>query len=221
MIRSFIVSSLLLAGAACAGTISYTGTLANSTDTVTESVTLTSAGAVVVQTYGFGGGVNAAGTTITPGGFDPFIGVFDSLGNLIQGTSDSLSNYASPVNYAGCPMAGTVNIGLYLNQCGDVRLLVGLAAGTYSILLSDANYQPNALFDSPNYGNLSEGFTDFTGGVFQTCADVSNCISPSANWAMDVTTTGAQATAPEPAEVGLVGTGLLSLILARCRKQEK
>ena len=38
------------------------------------TVTLSTTGAITLQTYGFGGGVNAAGTTIAAGGFDPFVG---------------------------------------------------------------------------------------------------------------------------------------------------
>ena len=56
--------------------------------------------------------------------------------------------------------------------------------------LSDAEYIPNAIFDSPSSGNLNEGFTDLTGGAFQTCADLNDCNNDTANWALDVTTRG-------------------------------
>lgn len=51
-------------------------------------------------------------------------------------------------------------------NCGDITMSLALAAGTYTILLSDAGYILNAIFDSPSCGNLDEGFTDLTGGVF-------------------------------------------------------
>jgi hypothetical protein len=53
---------------------------------------LSGAGTLTLQTWGFGGGTNAAGMVIPAGGFDPFVGVFNSSGDLIQGTSDVLSS---------------------------------------------------------------------------------------------------------------------------------
>jgi len=130
---------------------------------------------------------NAAGTVIPSGGFDPSAGVFDSSGNLIQATSDVFSNYPS---FTGCPPAGLVTIGGVAGICGDITMSLALTPGTYTMLLTDAEYIPNAIFDSPSYGNLSEGFADLTGRVFQTCVDASDCNSDTANWALDVTTPG-------------------------------
>ena len=52
-------------------------------------------------------------------------------------------------------------------NCGDITMSLALAPGTYTVLLSDALYIPNAIFDSPSYGDLSEGFTDLTAGNFR------------------------------------------------------
>jgi hypothetical protein len=51
--------------------------------------------------------MNAAGTVIPSGEFDPFVGVFDSSGDLIQGTSDVHSNYPS---FTGCPPLGLLKV---------------------------------------------------------------------------------------------------------------
>lgn len=189
--------------------LSETGTLASPEDTFELVINLATPGNVTLQTYGFGGGTNAAGTVIPSGGFDPFVGLFSGTGStavFINGDSDILSNYTP-----GCPPAGTVTIGSMPNQCGDVELvLTGLAAGTYTVLLSDAEYLPNAVFEVA--GVLGDGFTDFTGGVFQTCVDANNCIPQpdTANWALDITEPSSSApSVPEPGAFGLGGLGLV------------
>ena len=188
--------------------LSETGTLSSPEDTFILAIDLTTGGNVTLQTYGFGGGTNAAGTVIPSGGFDPFVGLFSGTGPtalFINGDSDILTNYTP-----GCPPAGTVTIGSVSGQCGDVNLqFTGLAAGTYTVLLSDSEYIPNAVFEVA--GMLGDGFTDFTGGVFQTCVNANNCIpqTDTANWALDITLSSGSAPAvPEPGAFGLAGLGL-------------
>ncbi len=205
-----------LAGIACGGSISYTGVLGTPQDTLDATFTLGASGNVTFRTWGFGGGTNAAGSAIAPGGFDPLIALFtgplatasivtDALANPLA-DADNLVNF--PWSFVGnCPLAGTVAIGRN-NDCGDDLMQVALAAGTYTLVLSDANYIPNAVFDN---GALSEGFTDFTGGVFQTCDPVSNaCITPNGNYALDIVST-ALAAAPEPSGVAMLSAGLAAL----------
>jgi hypothetical protein len=210
LFRAAAVIALGAAACVCgsAETISYTGTLMSPEDTVLIDLTLVSAGSVTLQTYGFGGGTNAAGDAIPSGGFDPFVGLFSGTGSgavFIDGTSDILTNY-SP----GCPPAGTITIGSVPGQCGDVNLqFTGLAAGVYTVLLSDAAYLPDALFEDS--GVLGDGFVDLTGGAFQTCDDVGDCNSDTANWALDITTTGestAPSPVPEPPSAELAGLGV-------------
>lgn len=205
-------------------TTSYTGTLASSEDSVTESLILASSSTVTLQTWSFGGGVNGAGVTIPAGGFDPLLAVFsgtgsgatiltDGMGNAIA-ASDTLSNYPS---YMGCPPAGEVNIGGLI--CGDITMSLNLSAGAYTLLLSDADYIPNAVFDN---GTLGEGFTDLTGGAFQTCNTVGStttCADDTANWAFDVTTSGSSTPPPmpEPPAFLLLATNLVAIVVRRFR----
>jgi hypothetical protein len=192
-----------------ADTVSYTGTLANAEDSFVTTVSVADDGTLTLQTFGFGGGVNAAGTTILSGGFDPFVGVFQGTGDgavFVDGTSDILTNY-SP----GCPPAGTVTVGSVPDQCGDVDLQIGgLSAGTYTVLLTDGEYLPAAVFEDS--GTLGDGFFDLTGGVFQTCVDENNCNTDTANWALDVTVGSGSSTpvpTPEPPSVELAGMGAM------------
>jgi hypothetical protein len=180
-------------------------------------VTLTAGEDVLLQTYGFGGGTNAAGTAIAAGGTDPFLAIFDPTGDILTdgmgnpfGTSLDLSNYSS---FAGCPPAGTVNIGG--STCGDITMAINdLAAGTYTIALSDGLYVANAVFDN---GNLSEGFTDeFTGGQFCNL-DINgeSCPNTSGAYALDVTTINTAVATPEPATLLLLVLCLLGLAALR------
>jgi hypothetical protein len=210
----------LLAAGGCslwAAGISFTGTLDSPERTFEDTFILTAADTVTFQTWSFGGGTNAAGQVIPAGGFDPLIAVFsgsaatatmyvDGSGNPLA-DADNLLN--PPWSFVGnCPPAGMVAIGTN-NDCGDDFMQVGLSAGTYTLLLTDANYIPNAIYDN---GALSEGFTDLTGGVFQTCDTDGSCITPNGNYAVDIVSAQADLTnTPEPSTLPLVVAALAAL----------
>jgi hypothetical protein len=202
----FSVFALVPAGLQ-ADFLSFTGTLASSTDVVEQTFTLSSPATIGLQTWGFGGGTNAAGTLILPGGTDPFLAIFSGTGagaTILTdgssnpfGTSLDLTNYDNP-NFLGCPPAGAPVIGGSA-QCGDISMtLPSLAAGTYTVVLSDGEYQANAVFDN---GTLGEGFSDFTGGAFCN-VDINGVACPDplgGAYAFDIT--GLPGTGPPPPPV--------------------
>ena len=204
----------LVPAALQAGYVSYTGTLSSSTDVFETTVTLNSPATIELQTWGFGGGTNAAGQVIPAGGTDPFLAIFsgtgdsatiltDGLGNP-YGTSLVLSNYG---DFQGCPPAGAPVIG-GSPQCGDITMtLASLAAGTYTVILSDGEYIANAVYDN---GTLGEGFSDFTGGQFCNIDINGVGCTNSGGYAFDITGLPA-ASVPEPAPVALFGSLLLGL----------
>jgi hypothetical protein len=220
------IAALLAGSALSAETLSFTGTLTSpdvgpgAMGVITFDLAATSD--VTLQTYSFGGGINGDGTTIAPGGFDPFVGLFQGGAGptalFIDGTADNLSNYTSEPS--ACPPAGLVTIGSVPNQCGDVRLQFTLAPGFYTVIVSDADYVPNAVYETTGY--LGDGFSDLTGGSFPltTCYDASDCNNDTANWALDITTSGnSSPSVPEPASFGLVGVGLMVVSHASSRRK--
>ncbi len=221
------VCSVLVVGACAAygDTTSYTGTLGSPETDAEFEFTLATAGLVTLQTYSFGGGTNAAGTLISPGGTDPFLAIFsgsgdsasivtDGLGNP-YGTSLDLTNYGNP-DFVGCPPAGQPVIG-GLPQCGDITMSVSLDPGTYTVVLSDGQYIANAVFDD---GTLGEGFSDLTGGAFCNLSiNGVDCPNTSGAYALDITTPGSTSAVPEPAGSALAVTVLFGMAWFYRRKR--
>jgi len=213
-IHRLLVIVALVPAALQAGYVSYTGTLSNSTDVFETTLTLSSPATIGIQTWGFGGGTNAAGQVIPAGGTDPFLAIFsgtgasaaivtDGLGDP-YGTSLDMTNYG---DFQGCPPAGAPVIG-GSPQCGDITMTLALlAAGTYTVILSDGEYIANAVGDN---GTLGEGFTDFTGGQFCNIDINGVGCTNSGAYAFDITGLPA-ASVPEPAPVALFGSLLLGL----------
>lgn len=213
------------AAAVSAGTVSYTGVLSSPASSTDFVITLPSAGPVIMQTFGFGGGTNAAGAVIAEGGTNPFLAIFagtgsgaailtDGSGNPF-GTSLTLTNYES---FAGCPPAGAPVIG-GAAQCGDITMAVALAAGIYTVVLSDGQYVANAVYSN---GTLGEGFTDFTGGSFcNALINDAECPNRSGAYALDITTPGGGTVVPEPASTELLFTGTIGLALHQALRRRR
>ena len=214
--------------------LSYTGNLANPEDVFETTFSISVTSNIEILTWSFGGGTDRAGSVIAPGGFDPLVALFSgppatasivTIAGNPAADADTLSN--PPISYTGnCPPAGMVTIGTGTGNavCGDDHMQVlGLAAGTYTLVLTDANYVPFAVNPGPPLSTLlSDGFVDLTGGVFQTCnttGDGTFCITPSSAFAVDILDLSCSVdhpgcsglSTPEPASSALLGLGLIAL----------
>jgi hypothetical protein len=209
-----------------ASSISCTGTLGTPEDVFLETFTLAASSSVTVQTYGFGGGMNAAGTLISPGGFDSLVALFSGPADHATVLTDASSNPIASADTlslfsAGCPPAGTVMVGSVPGNCGDNQLPASLGPGTYTLLLSDANFVPVAVNPGlPGAFDLTDPsvYTDLTGGAFQTCASLTDCNIDTGNFAVDISgSPTAPSPVPEPASLGWLSLLVAALAVA-CRR---
>jgi hypothetical protein len=203
------------------GTISCTGSLDTPEDSFLKSFTVPEGGslAVTIQTVGFGGGTNATGTVISPGGFDSLVALFSSpLETILTASGNPIASVPGSTQFfSGCPPAGTVSIG-GTATCGDNKLTTILAPGTYTLLLSDADYVPFAVSPGPPISSfLSDGFGDLSAGVFQTCTNSGTCISDDGNFAVDIS--GIPATVPEPSALVLLTCSLGAIVYVYKRRR--
>src|SRR5881275_2020536 len=71
-----------------ANDISYSGQFAHDNDVALFPFPVSTLSTVELRSYGYAGGVNAAGQTIARGGFDPIIELLNAAGQQIGGQDD-------------------------------------------------------------------------------------------------------------------------------------
>jgi hypothetical protein len=221
--------------------ISCTGALDTPEDVFLDTFTLPVTESLTIQTYGFGGGTNAAGATIAAGGFDSLVALFSGPATNATVLTDAFSNPVASADSLslfspGCPPAGLVTVGSVPGNCGDNQInTASLGPGTYTLALTDADFLPLAVdpqipgaYDltdttSGNYGSSNGAYIDLSGGVFQTCVTQTDCNTPNGNFAVDITGSSvAPQSTPEPATAGLAGLAFAAFVaLIQFRKKEK
>ena len=201
--------TVLAAVPGLAANFSFTGNFGMDDDLATFTFQLNAPSTVTLVTLGYAGGTNSAGQTILPGGFDPFISIFQGLG-----PTSTLFNVN---NDGGCGSVGQDGV---TNACFDAFLqLVTLPSGDYTVVLTQSD-------NSPFGPTLGDGFSqsgngNFTGptflGVPGSFIDATGAQRTSA-WALDirgVDSLGNSAGVPEPASMVLFGSGCLALFVTR------
>ena len=226
-----------LASPLYADNVSYTGTLGNgqpgdicadpsnaATCVYELTFSLAAPTSVTLQTWSFGGGINAAGNTIPAGGMAPMVGFWQGAGptaTLMLDPSDltnigglaSAWNQTNYTSYTGCPPGNTVGLSNGDTVCGDLRFQLSLGAGTYTITLSDPSYQPvDGLNPGLNPVLLGDGFAAAFGANAFDLQDYNPSNNQqvdfitTADWAFDLN--GPAAPVPEPATLLLFASGV-------------
>jgi hypothetical protein len=201
LIAGGLCMSILSLGQASASTVSYSGTLTADDQAKLFTYTQPQAGAVDFSTDSYGGGTSN-GQMVVPGGFVPVLSLFDSTGMVI----------ASDGADATCSAGMSADLGT--NMCDDAHLSENLAAGTYTLAVTE-------FFNVPIGPNLSDGFLmqaegnftgatcGTTGGFFQT--DIAPCAQRTNSFSVNVSTV------PEPSTLWLGAAPFIAFGLGRRR----
>lgn len=175
---------------------SFTGNLSGINDVQLFTFTVGTNSNVVLRTWSYAGGVNAAGQTIAEGGFDPILALF-------QGTGAS-AVYINQNDDGGSSVPADSVTGVHY----DTYLAVNdLAPGTYTVSVMDyANFAVGP--------TLGAGFTGgaLTGGTFRDATGHDR----DSHWAFDIlgvesASTPPTSAVPEPSTIALLGSGLVGL----------
>lgn len=133
--------------AATAADFSFAGRFVKDDNRRMFTFALSSEGVVTVRTLSYGGGIDAAGVAVAPGGFDPSVFLFSDAGLLIAQNRDG-----------GC---GAVSADPVTGECWDSHLRVALPAGTYWVVLTEHDNGPSGALLSDPF--VRDGAGDFTG----------------------------------------------------------
>jgi hypothetical protein len=196
---------VLSSAVSSADDFSFTGNFSGINDVQLFTFTVGSNSNVVLRTWSYAGGVNAAGQNIAAGGFDPILALF-------QGTGAS----AVFVDQNDDGPTGTVAEDPVTGAAYDTYLAVNnLTPGIYTVSVMD-------------YANFANGPTlgdGFTGGALPdsdcgagpgTFCDFTGAFRDS-HWAFDIlgvesaTTPPPTSPIPEPSTIVLLGSGLAGL----------
>ncbi|MFT3977957.1 MAG: DVUA0089 family protein [Sphingomonas bacterium] len=199
MIRKLALAGSLLvstfAAPAIAADYSFTGTLPGADDVLFFDFNVASTSNIVLRTWSYAGGVNAAGTTIARGGFDPILSLYDVASGLRVAQNDD----------GGC---GSVAADAVTSLCYDTYLTSTLDPGSYRVAVTAySNFAPNAL--GGTFGG-DGSFTDTSGNLRDS------------HWAFDILNVDSAVgpgAVPEPATwaMMILGFGAIGFAMRRAR----
>ncbi len=200
-----VAALALCAGQAFGASFSFTG--AFSTDDQLQSFTFTLSGTntVTLRTWSYAGGTNQGSMVIPRGGFDPWLSLYNSMGNLLQS-----------VDNGTCGQVATDSV---TGACFDSFISQSLGMGTYTLILSQSD-------NGPAGTTLADGFIDTGNPTFTSsfaCSNGQFCDSTADNrtnqWAVDIdNVTSIPSGVPEPGTVVLLASGLAAMVVLRRRK---
>lgn len=173
---------------------SFTGNFQSDNDVQLFHFSVDDTSDVVLRTWSYAGGVNAAGQAIVRGGFDPILALFNASGSLINQNDDG--------GY------GVVAADAVTNMPWDTYLTAHLDAGNYTVaVMQYANFAPSNLNDA------------FPGAGVTNFRDVSGDLR-SNFWAFDILNVARADVVgvPESSGLAMLGFGLICLGFLRRKK---
>lgn len=197
---------------ATAANISYEGSFLQDDNLQFFTFTVGSTSTVTFLTHSYGGGVNAAGSTIARGGFDPILSLF--AGNLQPDGALLGAN-----NDGTC---GPLQQDAVTNACWDSLFTLELTTGVYTLVLSQSD---NSAF-GPTFGDgfSRDGQGNFTGPAFIGQPGSfwdQNPNQRDGHWAVDILNVDSPVVVPEPSSALLIAGGLLSSALYSRRRARR
>jgi hypothetical protein len=204
---ALVVTCAAFGGVASASSFSYTGSFVTDDQIQQFLFSLSATSTVTAVTYSYAGGTNQAGASISQGGFDPWLAIFNSSGALVASDDNGT-----------CGQVGTDSV---TGACFDSFISQSLAAGNYTLVLSQSD-------NSPAGGTLSGGYTrtgqtDFTSSFGCSNGEFCdiNADNRTPNWAVDIDNVASSSlpggAAPEPATLLLLGGGFAGILVLRRR----
>ncbi len=197
--------SSLSASLASAANFSFQGSFTGDSDIQLVNFSLDAPTTVTIQTFSYAGGVNAVGSTIAGGGFDPLISLYDGSGALINENDDGPAS--APDRVTG--------------QRYDVDLSSVLSAGTYTIALGQYDNFGNGPTLSAGFAETDPNFTAVFGCSNGQFCDITGDNRSNA-WELSIsdvsTATLPTAAVPEPGMLGLFTVGISILGVTGGRK---
>jgi hypothetical protein len=199
-----------LSGLQAQDNFSFQGTFLTDDQVQLFDFTLTSPETVSFQTWGYGGGTNAADQVIAPDGFESLLTWFGSDGSYIDNSSS----------------CGAGN--LYMDACLDAYGQVALTAGTYTLALTQEGNDANCGDGFP--GDLACGFSEqgqgnYTPGTTGDPGCTAFCgtfgTQENGHWAVDILNVSSASATPEPVTTLLAGCGLALIGFAKFRVFKK
>lgn len=211
-LRGLLGGCLLVAAGsiASAASFSFNGTFTADDNVQLFHFTVGATSDVILRTWSYAGGVDAAGATVPEGGFDPILALFDSTGAKIDQNDDGGTSVPAD------SVTGS-HFDTFLEE-------TSLAAGTYTVSVMEYD-------NFANGPNLSDGFSeqgqgDFTGSAYG-CSNGIFCdvnhANRTADWEFDILGVNSASTpptsgVPEPGSIGLLLAGISGLAILRKRR---
>ncbi len=187
----------LIVPAAPAATLSYSGFLTSDDQVLFLPFSVTGPSDATFRTLSYGGGADANGNSVSPGGFDPVLSLFDAAGNRLEFVDDGTEPDIDPDPTTGLTL--------------DSDFTWSLTPGDYTLTLSQSNNYPGLTLADPfsrqGEGNFTATYGCGAPGYYSSYFDF-GCNARTGNYFVEILNVAAVPPPPSPPEPEYCGEGL-------------